>query len=252
MGGGAWAVGRGAWGVGRGRSPASSESARSAAMRCPPLVHPLGLRRRTKPVSKISCSCLKLVGLQPFPQAVGQRRVECLPANAEGMEVHLVTRDHAGSYGTWGRIFVCFGRGPPDSAGIRTFSWSARKVAATRSGVGGLLLVLRQTSTPTPEARRPTIQVFHDLVHNGVGAVAIVIEAEGFVAATQRSMSTAFLLTTMRDCQAKVFKTVESAAHWLMPLVYSESGPHNTQQLAASVARFMETEEAKDSEVKAG
>lgn len=160
-------------------------------------------------------------------------------------EIQLSTRCHAASYGAWDRVFVCFGRSAPDVVSAKKFRWAALDFTQGQTSPTGFLLVLRRPSTPTAAAREPTIQVFKNLVESGVAAMAFVIEADGFVAASQRSIATAFLLTTARGIQVKVFKRVSDAVNWLLPRVYGDSSLEDERALTRGIVAFMEAEEAK-------
>lgn len=168
------------------------------------------------------------------------------PEGAEGLPVRQVARDDTSSYGVWRRVFVCFGRGPPGLAEARTFRRAAMGFLAEQSKPSGFLMVLRRASVPVPEARSPAIEVFKAMAESGVRAMAIVVEAEGFVAATQRSIATAFLLTTMRRTEVRVFKHVRDATSWLVPRVYADARGSDARCLSTGIRQFME-EESRDS-----
>lgn len=166
--------------------------------------------------------------------------------------VRLLAADHAGSYGVWERVFVCFGRSAPDITGARTFSRAARAFSAEVPSRGGFLLVLRRASTPVPEAREHAVKVFREIVEGGVQAMAVVIEADGFVAAAQRSIATAFLLTSLRDTNVKVCRRVSQASRWLAQQLYEGDPTGKAVELERGVQEFMGSEDAKDSVRQAG
>ena len=171
------------------------------------------------------------------------------PRNGTAQKVELIARDRAGSYGIWGQVFILFGRDAPDGPGAELFDKSARRFMSQLSGAGAFLLILRQTSTPTPEARDRVKEVFSTLADGGVSSICLVMEATGFAAAIQRSIATAFLPRALRGCKVHVASSIEKGVNWLGPCVYDSSA--KSRELLQVVHAFVRVEEAPASPSRA-
>ncbi len=155
--------------------------------------------------------------------------------------VEFLGRDRAGSYGMFGSVFIGFGREAPDQEGAQLFGQCAKKFLGTLNEPGGFLMIVRQASTPAPEAREHTVQVFRELALGGVTSTCIVIEATGFIAAVQRSIATAFLPKAVRDCKVHVAKRTDDGVAWMAQQLF---GPATgSEQLLSAVSRFVRDED---------
>lgn len=150
----------------------------------------------------------------------------------------LVFRDSVGSFGWCGNLMLCVGREPPDPLGASNYAESVRRISALYPNGIGVLTVIQSRSTPEPAARDLLVGTFKKNWGSIRGAL-FVVEAQGFAAAIQRSVLSAFMLAAGVRDQIKVTTPASCDVSWLTERAAPDM---NAAAIKKSMTQFIEKE----------
>lgn len=131
-------------------------------------------------------------------------------------KVDVIERTDAYAVVAWRRLMLLVWRGPATAAGVERSRALFQPWVARQVGGGALLIVIpgRQSRPPDAETRAAMERTASD-PEGPFKGMGTLIEAEGFVAATVRSVMTRL----RRASAATVFRSSEEAAAWAAQLL---------------------------------
>ncbi len=149
-------------------------------------------------------------------------------------KVDVIERTDAYAIVAWRRLMLLVWRGPATAAGVERSRALFQPWVAGQAGGGALLVVIpgRQSRPPDAETRAAMERTASD-PEGPFKGMGTLIEAEGFVAATVRSV-----MTRLRHASAAtVFRTVDETAAWAAQLLGDRELTAAGLQAAIGVAR---------------
>ena len=135
---------------------------------------------------------------------------------------------------------ICLGREPPDAAAAQDYRNNIEELVAAHPGQVGLITVVRDASTPTPDGRAAVTTMFRELWPH-LSCVAFVLEGSGFAAAAQRGILSGILLATGLGNRMKIFSDVEDATDWMAPHLVPSPAGTDPSLLAPTLADVVHT-----------
>ena len=159
----------------------------------------------------------------------------------------VVNSNHAAVNGCWRNLGIGFGRNPPDASAAIDYRATLEHVVQQNRGRVGLLTIIEADSTPTPEGRDIMVKMFRELWQHLAGA-AFVVRGQGFAAATQRSILSAFLMASGLRSRLRIYSSLEDAVPWLAHCLI-EGHPRMTEEdLAETILEIVNAFVAEHSE----
>ena len=165
-----------------------------------------------------------------------------IPAKIE--PAHLLNSNFAAANGYWRNVVICLGRKSPTAVEAKDYLAAIEYVIANSEGPIGIITVIQEASTPTPEGRDALIRAFREMWPR-ITCAAFVIQGRGFSAAAQRAILSGFTMITGLNSRMRIVNTIEAATSWMASLlVPSAAGTDEnvvTQILAQVVKDFCDT-----------
>lgn len=156
--------------------------------------------------------------------------------------VTFIARDEASSWGRLENVQVCLGRKPPDGPSAATYARLTTDMTKRFPGGYGLITVIRQTSTPLPEARDIIVGAYK-ANWQYIRAVLFVVEAGGFQAAVQRSILGAVMLATRLRSRIRIVSSIGEGAPWFVETLGADTRTVlDARELERSVTAFCHSE----------
>jgi hypothetical protein len=156
--------------------------------------------------------------------------------------VTLRNRDSASSYGVWRNVAIVIGRQPPQAESIHNYRKVVEDLIAEYPKGVGLLTIVRSTSTPDAQAREELVAMFRTLWRR-LSCIAFVMEAEGFVAATQRAIGSALISAIGASGRVLINSQLEKVTPWMAARLCPEGGADDVQwKLQAAASYFSKRE----------
>jgi len=123
----------------------------------------------------------------------------------------------AGTIAEIGKLLVYVALAPPDKAELDAFTKEAALHRGRAGSSAGYLVLVSDTSIPPGEVRDAIAKMFDFLLADGAG-IALVLEAQGFVASIQRSVAVGLSMMTKQRDRLRVFPNAGDAVLWLANL----------------------------------
>ena len=114
----------------------------------------------------------------------------------------------------WNDMVIVDWAGLPTKDRLRTFEAKINETAGGRQKVVVVVRLRPGLGVPTAEMRDEITRVMRDTQHITAGW-CVLLEREGFFAATHRSLTATMHLLSGSKVKLKVFKTVSEAAVWV-------------------------------------
>jgi len=126
--------------------------------------------------------------------------------------VRFVATDGRVTTGRWGPLGIVIGHGAPNAGSAKLHRELTSELLAEFPRDAAMLVIVAKNSTPSAADRQTLSQTFKASSAK-LGATALVFEANGFIAATQRAILTA--MTVGAKGKLRIFGSVHDAALWL-------------------------------------
>jgi hypothetical protein len=140
-------------------------------------------------------------------------------------ELEITVSDHHWSAGHWGPMLIFVWRGVTSVERVTTVGRLTSEVAARcPNGVGVLVVLEPEASTPNEEARKLLASVMRDR-SAVVKGLAYAVVGAGFGAAAVRAVIAGLSLLAREGYPTRVFSTTADAAAWLVTRVSPALAP---------------------------
>jgi hypothetical protein len=124
-----------------------------------------------------------------------------------------IVRDSTGSFGQSGKILLMLACDPPDPEQALNVGQQLRRMAENHAEGFGVIMIVREASTPAPEVRDVILRAFRDHWDN-IRAAMFVVEAQGFRSALQRSIVVAVTMAMQVRSRVRVCKNPKEQVAW--------------------------------------
>jgi hypothetical protein len=147
-----------------------------------------------------------------------------------GMVPHLIVADDVYRLSRWMDLVIVDWKGLPTKDRLRAFEGAIQETATPDRKVTVVVRLRPGLGVPASELRDEITRVMRDS-QNVTAGWCVILEGDGFFAATHRSLTATMHLLSGSKVKLKVFKTPSEAATWVVQL----SPDHSAGDVAMAI-----------------